>query len=324
MLLNVIFSYNRAMQLDYLLQSILEKYKVEQYDVAIIYHTTGEHAKGYQLLIENFKDYPFIKFYERKEGFDFGIIPAINCRTHLRFFNDYHFKNKKRDNFKGLLENILTTTPHEFVMFNTDDGVFLEDFTLPYDLQNLIRYNPNVSYRTYVGDNIEGFPSYVKQWGDYYLWDYYYDEKITHWSYPFSVDGTVYNTKYLVKWLNKIAYHNPITLEEKAVKYFIRNKMFGIGLSPIKSLLIGTILNRVSVDSFNPALNINIDFLNQKYVDGYRLELLLTDNRTNVVNVPKKVTIFNNSVSEILYELDEQGESVQKQFGAEGAKTQME
>lgn len=321
MLLNIIFSYNRAMQLDYLLQSTLRHFKINDFEIAIIYHTTGEHKKGYQLLQENYKDYKFIKFYERKEGFDLGILPAINCRKHLRFFNKYHFKNKKRDNFKGLLERIMRDTSHEFVMFNTDDGVFLKDVYFDEEILNLIRFNPNTSYRTYIGDNLEGFPDYVKQWNTYYLWNYYHDKyKVTHWSYPFAVDGTIYHTKYLLSIIKKIAYHNPITLEGNAVEYIKRNKLFGLGISPLKSILIGTILNRVSVDSFNPTLNIGVDQLNTEFLDGNRIDLITPEIITISNIVPEKVFLIKDNKKTLLYEKNVEGESLQSNYGAEGTK----
>jgi hypothetical protein len=40
MLLNIIFSYNRAMQVDYLLSTILKKIKIDDYETVILYHTT--------------------------------------------------------------------------------------------------------------------------------------------------------------------------------------------------------------------------------------------------------------------------------------------
>lgn len=321
MLLNIIFSYNRAMQLDYLLQSILKNFKIEGYEIAILYHTTGEHAKGYLQLQEEYKKYDFIKFYERKEGFDIGILPALNCRTHLRFFKNYHFKNKKRDNFKGLLEQIMKNSPHKFVMFNTDDGVFLDEFHLDEEIRNLIEFSPNVTYRTYVGDNLEGFPDYVQQWKSYYLWDYYHDkQKVTHWSYPFAVDGTIYHLKYLLSIIKKIAYHNPVTLEANSVEYIKRNKLLGIGISPIKSILIGTILNRVSVDSFNPTLNISVDQLNNEFLNGNRISLTIPEVISISNIVPEKVHLVKGENKILLYEKNTEGENLQSNYGAHGTK----
>lgn len=324
MLLNVIFSYNRAMQLDYLLQSIFNKFKITDYKIAIIYHTTDKHKKGYELIKQKYASDKSIEFYERKEGYDWGISSAISCRTNLKFFKQYHFKNPKRDNFKGLLEKILFKTSCEFVMFNTDDSVFIDDFSFDKEIINLIRYNPNISYRTYVGDNIDDFPNYVKKWNNYYLWDYYYEKKITHWSYPFAVDGTIYNTKKILPILKRVAYHNPITLEGNAVEFIRRNKLLGIGISPVKSLLIGTKLNRVSTDSLNPTIHISPDMLNDKFIDGYTLELKFPKEIKNSNIVPIEVSITKNTVKENLYAIDEHGLYIQNNLGAEGAKQQIE
>ncbi|HCC93414.1 MAG TPA: hypothetical protein DEQ26_03650 [Flavobacteriaceae bacterium] len=310
------------MQLDYLLKSILHRFKVDNYSIAIIYHTTNDHYKGYDFLKEKYKDYQFIKFYERREGFDLGILPALNCRTHLKFFNQYHFKNKRRDNFKGLLEGLLKNTSCEFVMFDTDDGFFKSDFILNSEVLNLIRNNKKqVSYRNYIGENTEGFPEYVKNWGNFKLWDYYYDQaKITHWSYPFSVDGTIYNTKGILSIIRKVAYHNPITLEDKVFHYVKRNKLLAIGLGPKESILNGTVLNRVSVDTSNPALNIDINFLNTKFIDGYELELKFPEDRSQVNIVPELIILRKGNIVEKVYEIDDFGKSIQNKFGPEGSK----
>ncbi|WP_282629785.1 hypothetical protein [Empedobacter sedimenti] len=322
MLLNIIFSYNRAMQLDFLLRSIISRFKIDNYSIAVIYHTTGNHNIGYDLLKKKYKEYNFIKFYERSEGYDLGILPALNCRSHFKFFNKYHFKNKKRDNFKGLLENLLKSASHEFVMFDTDDGYFNSDFTISNDVLNLIRNNKTqVSYRNYVGENIEGYPDYVKDWGEFKLWDYYYDNtKITHWSYPFSVDGTIYHTKGLLSIISRVAYHNPITFEDRVFHFVKRNKLLGIGLSPKKSILNGTVLNRVSVDTNNAALNIDINFLNEKFIEGYELELVFPERSNHVNIVPLIVSIKKDNSSKVIYEIDEYGQSIQNKFGPEGSK----
>ena len=69
MLLNIIFSYNRAMQVDYLLSTILKNLKIVEIDTVILYHTTGEHKIGYDRLIEKYRSFDNIKFIERKKAF---------------------------------------------------------------------------------------------------------------------------------------------------------------------------------------------------------------------------------------------------------------
>jgi len=121
MLLNIIFSYNRAMQLDYLLSTILKRIKINNYETVILYHTTGNHFLGYEKLIDKYKDYPNISFVERKEvWFDPAFFKTFNSRKNYDFFLEKNFRNKKGDNFKGLLQKLLRQSKHELVMFNTE------------------------------------------------------------------------------------------------------------------------------------------------------------------------------------------------------------
>lgn len=324
MVLNIIFSFNRAIQLDYLLQSTLKNFKVDS-KIVILYHTTGDHKKGYDLLIKKYADQN-ISFVERKNVlFDLSYLKAINSKRDWKFFKEKNLFNKNGDNFKGLLQKIIRNSNCEFLMFNTDDGVFFDEITIPEEVFTIIRNNPeNASYRLYVGENLEGQPAYLEKKNDYYQWDYYTDTEIHHWSYPFSVDGTIYNSNGLLKHLKKFVYHNPVTLEEKGVNYIMQNKLFRIGLSPIKSKLVATKLNRVSVDSLNPTIHIKPDFLNEKFIDGYTLELIIPKEIDNANIVPSEIFLVKGDKRELIYALDAHGEKVQSLLGIEGAKEQLE
>ena len=68
MILNIVFSYNRALQLDCFLESFLKYFTGIDYSIAVIYHTSGEkHGVAYQKLISKFENYTQIKFYERSQ-----------------------------------------------------------------------------------------------------------------------------------------------------------------------------------------------------------------------------------------------------------------
>lgn len=325
MVLNIIFSYNRAIQLDYLLQSVLQHFKTDS-KIVILYHTSGNHKKGYDLLKEKYAGQQNISFVERKNVlFDVSYIKAIHSEKDWKFFKEKNLFNKNGDNFKGLLQNIIRKSDCEFVMFNTDDGVFFDDVVISDEIFNIIRNNPeNASYRLYVGENLEGQPSYVKKKNDYYEWDYYTDTVVHHWSYPFSVDATIYHSKGLLKYLEKMVYHNPVTLEENGCQYILQHRLFRIGLSPIQSKLVATKLNRVSVDSLNPTIHIKPDFLNEKFLDGYTLELIIPEKIDNANIVPDKIYLIKGDIKELIYSMDAQGEKIQSLLGIEGAKEQLE
>lgn len=317
MLLNIIFSFNRAMQLDYLLKSTIERFKSD-YKIIVIYHTTGNHTKGYKKLIDTYSKYNHISFVERTPN-------QLSLKQKLTLNKIDKEKYLKTDNFKPLLENILLESNCKFVMFNTDDGFWFEDVLLDANVLKLINNNPiNVSYRMYVGDNLNGFPTYVKKWNENYLWDYYYDDKITHWSYPFAVDGTIYSTKGILDIIKNVYYYNPVTLEGNVVNYVMKKKVLGIGLSPIKSKLIGTKLNRVAVETLNPTIHIKPENLNNYFLEDYELELQLPEKIDNSNIVPIAVNMVKGKEKINIYTLNEYGLEVQNNLGIEGAKKEME
>lgn len=304
------------MQLDYLLQSTLSHLKTE-FEIIIVYHTTGDHHLGYEKLKKKYADNGKIKFVERTPH-------KITSLEKIFFSRNKKEAIAKQDNFKELLEDTLLKTTSEFVMFNTDDGVWLDDVYIDNKIFDLICHNgQSVSYRMYVGDNIEGFPDYVKQWGDEYLWDYYADKEIHHWSYPFAVDATVYHAKELLKILKNVDYHNPVTLEGNAVNYVMRKKLLGIGIGPQKSLLCGTKLNRVAVETLNPTIHISTDKLNKLFLQDYNLNLELPQKIDNSNVVPLKINVIKGNDQINIYEMDDLGRKVQDNLGKEGAKQQM-
>lgn len=327
MLSIVIFSFNRALQLDYLVRSIISRFREVDYKIVIIYHTTGEHSEGYYRIKEKYQQNRQIRFLERiRQPINlFSYLKTFYCVANVKRYLVYSYlRNKNADNFKSLLERLLQSTDSEFVMFCTDDGVFFDDVYLDDDVLNLIRINPlQTSYRLYVGENLNEFPQYIKRRiGQSYIWNYYEtgETQLTHWTYPFAVDGTIYHTKSILSIIKKIPYHNPVTLESYGVSYVMKEKLLRIGIGPNTSRLVCTKLNRVSTCSDNPAIQISTEFLNQKFIDGFELDLELPDKITNANIVPGRVFLIKNGKKSLIYELDSYGKQVQGALGIEGTK----
>ena len=207
-------------------------------------------------------------------------------------------------------------------MFNTDDGYYFDDVNISSNILKLIKSDPlQRSYRLYIGENLDEFPTFVRKVDDkYYTWNYYEHSHITHWTYPFSVDGTVYHTKSVLKVLKNVFYLNPVTLESQGVENVKMNKFFSNGMSPITSKLLMTKLNRVSTNSLNPTINISTDYLNQMFVEGFDLELELPNEVKNANVVPLKVFVVNENVKKMIYSIDKSGIRVQDSLGIQGAK----
>jgi hypothetical protein len=328
-MLLIIFSYNRAIQLDFLLKSIIKRFKLPDYKIVIIYHTTGAHKEGYQKLKNKYNSFPNMSFLERKKRIlNVGnYLKTFTSKRNLKtFLLHSYLHNENSDNFKGLLECLLKNTDSEFVMFNTDDGYFFDNVIVPNKVFDLIRLNPlQTSYRLYVGENLDGFPDYPRKDvnNNIYRWNYYEKKPVNHWTYPFAVDGTIYHANSILNIIEKVPYHNPITLESYVVKFVKEKRLLEVGLSPITSRLICTKLNRVSTSTLNPTINISTDFLNSKFLDGYELELEIPSKITNANIVPDNVFIVKGNQKISVYTLDKYGKDVQDALGPEGTKYQV-
>lgn len=312
MVLNIIFSFNRAMQLDYFLNSGLERIKFST-ETVVLYHTTGEHEKGYKKLIEKYSKHDHIRFIERTPN---------KLSTYLKFRLNKEQKQQylKGDNFKILLEQIIQESAHDFVMFNTDDGLWIRDVHISEEIFSMIKNNPSsISYRMYVGDNLVEIPAFVKKWNGIYLWDYYSEKRVTHWTYPFAIDGTVYSRSFISSLLSKIWCSGPVDLEEIGVNYVKENKLLSIGMSPLSATLIGTVINRVSTTSFNPVLgDIGVDDLNDYFLNNYTLSYELPLLLNKVHYVPEKIFAVKGNENRLLYKKDDAGRKIQDSFGIGG------
>jgi hypothetical protein len=103
-------------------------------------------------------------------------------------------------------------------------------------------------------------------------------------------------------------------------RYALEHKLFRNGISPLKTKLVGTTLNRVSTDNSNPTINIDVDYLNQKFTEGYTLRLNLPEQITVVNIVPFEVIIEKEDETIVIYSIDDEGKKVQGSYGIEGTK----
>ncbi len=104
MILNVIFSYNRAIQLDYLIQSVIKRFKSDS-KVVILYHTTGAHQQGYDLLKKICRS-KSISFVERKNVvFDWAYWDALNSKKTGPFLRKGTYLIKTEITLKELSKN---------------------------------------------------------------------------------------------------------------------------------------------------------------------------------------------------------------------------
>ena len=273
----VIFSYNRAMQLDYLIRSIDAFVKLPSYDVTVIYHCEPDHRESYAILIQKYTGR--VKFICRApcNSFISDILP-----TFFRFYGNaywywkYEYLRKNLDNFKVLFEMFLRQSSAAFVLLFTDDAILYNTFSLSSEIMSKLRENPaQYSYTAMVGRNITGVPDNILVENDHCSWNYYDKQSGTHWNWVFGVDGRVYERANLYQMVRKYLYESAITLEAFGVKYVRRHRLFSLGMSPLTSQVISVAINRVSTITNNYSGNIEVNFLKTKFIDGYALEYTL-------------------------------------------------
>lgn len=274
----IVFSFNRAMQCESVLRSILEHVKTPRLTLSVVWRATGEHVDGYASLRRLYEP-KGVRFYEQSGHISFfrQVLPRLWMPRNLYHWLKYDYL-RKADNFKPLLEQVIAETPADFVSFNTDDNIYYRDEVLPETAFRRIRNNPYcASYRVLVGSNLTASPAGLRRENEVFCWDYYDPAMHTCWAYPFAVDGTFYARTALLDVIHRVLYHNPVTLESYVNSYVAYHRLFRHGFSPLCSTEVGLPLNKVCRIVSNASGNINLGRLNELFLQGYELHYELPE-----------------------------------------------
>lgn len=240
----VIFSKNRACQLDALLESI-RLFSSHLFESIIIFWkgTEPDYIRAYDKLIS--------------DKWKMGL-----------------WLNEKETSFELFVKDTVTNTPYEHVCFLVDDDIFYRPcpviinkfpFSLRLGLNTKLCQPLGVEQRTPVIATGNGFHW---NWSEMGAGDF---------SYPFSLDGTIYRREHISTLINATGFSNPTQLEAgvDAQAYALP---FRLMYCDTHSSLVNVPANRVSDNSNNP---ITSDWtphlLNQKYLEGYRIDLSKMD-----------------------------------------------
>ncbi len=126
------------------------------YELAVVYHTTGEHKHGYEKLIKKYSNEK-LKFYERSTSnyCFFYILKYLFSPINMYRFVKYAYLRKNVDDFKFLVEKIITSSKAEFLMFSTDDTFYDGEIVISEQIFHIIKNNPyKYLYRLYLGENL--------------------------------------------------------------------------------------------------------------------------------------------------------------------------
>lgn len=196
----VIFSYNRACQLDALLRSLQKNIpKLQTCSTSVIWKADNKEFEDAYIKVG--KKFPDIKMVAEKPGeFKQQTLECIDANISMTMF---------------LVDDIIFKAP---VLFGKDNhfGELLSESNNRYLCVSL-RLDRNIR-QCYATNSPQKVPISVP------VWDWKRSEG--DWGYPMSLDGNVYATNYIRKIVRSLEFQNPNQLEAKLDGFARTNAMF--------------------------------------------------------------------------------------------------
>ena len=290
----IICSYNRAMQLEALLDSIRKYWTKTPYELVVLYETNAEeYEKGYEILKGEYPDFQFIR---RQKCWP--LYPLHN------YFNIYNIKllygipklRLQPSNVRPLINSILKSTDCKYCMFSSDDEEFVEEI----DIKDYLSLIDNETSFYFSKGAVPGEKEFTQSRKEYLRWD---KSKFSYknWGYRFDFDVSVMLTTKVYDLLSSIIYNNPSTLEANVGWYcYLYNHMqYGVALPRYAAL--NHRLNLVQNNFNNKAVGVPAEVLNKKFLEGYRLRYLEPQNQNGSFDYPDKVRLLRKNEEQIVH-----------------------
>lgn len=304
----VLFSYNRALQLDLTLRSLSEKMINPDIKYYVVYQCTPSHETSYQTLINEWaiNGVVFKRCDNRARSFREIYKYLFHSGNLYRYLRKEPLRNRL-DNFKDLVEQSIKESEAPFTFFSTDDQYLFRPTYIPEAALQCIRQDPeNVSFRMGMTEHLtckRRLPEKMKVnrihyeengiEGNILEWDARDPAATKLWEYSFNVDFQVFDSTALLTFLSNILYHIPTTLEWAGLRVARKKNCFRKLLGTTEKTIIGTQLNLVQTLVNNAATDFSPETLKNLYEKGYRL-IIKEDqiNPTSWLFMPDKLFFY--------------------------------
>lgn len=187
----IIFSKNRAFQLDLCIRSLKEQFKSPCTIYVQYTYSNNDYKKGFDILKERYPDITFIK----------------------------------EDKFKDTFVKIINGFTNKYFFTLTDDDVFINTITQDDMNKHLaiyesnpkihtlsMRMNPTINFCHPANKKIDP-PSRFIHDKEYLLWDWRLCERAYCWGYPMAINTHIYRIKEMLPLFKRLNYHNVNSLE---------------------------------------------------------------------------------------------------------------
>jgi hypothetical protein len=225
MLTGMIFSRDRALQLDAVLRSyLLHCQDADQFDLYVVYTTSGElHTQQYARLIAEFRNHPFVHFI-RERGFRREVLGFLAERAGLPTWRMQVFRWLLPLGHRlGALGNrLLGGNLSNYILFLVDDNIFVRDFCLEDALQSLaqhpdalafsLRLGKNTTF-SYMLDKSQALPDFSEIAPEIMKFDWTRAEQ--DFNYPLEVSSSMFRIAHVLPNLNCRWFINPNWMESR-------------------------------------------------------------------------------------------------------------
>lgn len=221
-MIGIVFSRDRALQLDATLKSFLLHCQDPEYvQLNVLYLATGPvHANQYKELALEYKKSLSLRFIPQN-NFRSDLLKLLQPTDELDIWNKIRTQIIHMGPILGFL-NIYTLSkgPETHVLFMVDDNIFLRSFrlssiesslsTYPDALGFSLRLGYNTTY-CYAKNSAQSLPSFTLAGEGVLKFDWTMGE--FDFNYPLEVSSSIYRFRHLWSLLNRLPFHNPNTLE---------------------------------------------------------------------------------------------------------------
>jgi hypothetical protein len=254
----IIFSFNRAMQLDLTLRSLDGNLLNQGLCYYVVYDCSKSHEESYHILMEEWKEKGIIfKRCDRRYRSLAELSPLLFHSGNLYRYLKNKAMRTKFDNFKDLVEESIRESEAQFTFFSTDDQYVFQPTYIPEEALKRIQENPeNVSFRMGMTDQLTNerrLSELMKviripynengNKGTLLEWDARDKNATKLWEYSFNVDFQVFDSAMLLRFLSPVLYHIPTTLEWAGLRVARKTNRFRKMLGTSEKTVIGMQLN---------------------------------------------------------------------------------
>ncbi len=245
----IVFSRDRAFQLEALLSSLKVNCNIFDQITVIVKHSNNDFLKGYQQI-------------------DSDILN--NCDTHIRLMRQHNFKSDVLKSF-NIPARIDGLTYSEYTCFMVDDLIAYTRQKIALYIEGFLEcVHENTIFSLRLGSNIKHCP-YIEE--NLIAYEFQWEKQTKYWTYPFSLDGHIFRTDFIKPIIEKINFTNPNKLESHLQKYKKQAPKYMSCFN--QSVVVSNPINRVSdtaTASYGEKYPHTAKELNDRFLNGERMD----------------------------------------------------